>query len=113
MTTKTTWNIDKLNYMTEDQYVYSIDYTVSAKDDKYPEYESKYSQLVELKKPDTLVPYRDITKETAIKWLQDRITELKSEDNKRNLNIEEIEQHVVDELKYAITPKKLSGIPWD
>ena len=112
MTTSITWDISKLNYMTEDQYVYSIEYIISAKDDKYPQYEAKNIETVDLKKPDTLIPYTDITKDTAIKWVKDRINELNTEDNIRNLNVTDKEVNTEATLKLDITPDKLSGIPW-
>lgn len=111
MTITTTWDVTKLNYMRDDQYVFSIDFTVLSKDDVYPTYESKFESNVSLEKPDTLIPYKDITKETAITWVKDRLNELNKED-KTNLSTKNIEEITEANLTFKIIPTKLSGTPW-
>jgi len=112
MTTKITWGITNLHRETADGYVYQIDFTVKASDEDNPAYEADWSAQIGLKKPDTLVPYKDITEAVALKWTQDTINELHAEDNIRNPSSKIIEDGLTKQLVEQIRPTKATGKPW-
>lgn len=107
-TTTVTWDILNLNRRTKDGYVFEVDFSVNATDGTY---EHKINGTVQLPEPEILVPYKDLTKTTVLKWLQDRINEMNAE-NQRNPSTAEIENTIKVQLEEQIRPTTDKGTPW-
>jgi len=100
MTTTFTYKIANLNRETADGYVFGGGYTVKANDGTY---ESGAYGNIEFERPDTLVPFADLTEDTVVGWIKDKIGADKV------ANIEATLQAQLDEQK---APTKASGVPW-
>ena len=99
MTLATTWGIVQLERNTADGKVTAVHYTVSATDGTHTT--SAYGSVGVA--GDLVVPYADVTKELALKWVKsglgaEGITKL-----------EEVLQGQLDNLE---TPKTAVGLPW-
>ena len=100
MTTTNTWKVANLERETADGYVYAAHYTVNANDGTYQA--GAYGSVV-LEKPETLVPFADLTEETVLGWIKDQLTAEK---------ITEIEAALQTQLDEQTAPTKASGTPW-
>jgi hypothetical protein len=100
MATEITWNISTLERETEDGFVYTAHYTVDAKDDTYAA--GAYGSIG-FERPEELIPYSEITKETAIEWVKAALGEEK---------ITQIEEALENQLQEQRSPSKAAGVPW-
>lgn len=101
MSTTFTWNISQLDRETADGFVYTVHYTVNASDDTYS---SGAYGSVGLERPDTLIPYADLTKDQVIEWVKEKIG--------GSDKVAEIQAALQAQLDEQRTPTKASGIPW-
>ena len=92
------WNIANLERETADGYVFTAHYTINAEDGTYTA--SAYGSLG-LERPETLVPFAQLTEAIVIGWVQDK------------LNVEEIEAALQAQLDKKHAPTKAAGLPWD
>ena len=96
-----TWNIAQLDRETADGYVFTVHYTVDAKDDTYSA--GAYGS-VGLERPETsMIPFADLTPEIVIGWVKEKFGDEKV------LEIEEALQSQIEEQRH---PSKASGLPW-
>jgi hypothetical protein len=101
MATTFTWNIAQLDRETADGYVFTVHYTVDAKDDTYSA--GAYGS-VGLERPETsMIPFADLTPEIVIGWVKEKFGDEKV------LEIEEALQSQIEEQRH---PSKASGLPW-
>jgi hypothetical protein len=91
------WNIVNLERETDDGCVFTAHYTVDANDGTYTA--SAYGSLG-LERPETLVPFAQLTEAIVIGWVQDK------------LNVEEIEATLQARLDKKHAPTKAAGVPW-
>ena len=103
MATTTTWNIASLDRETADGYVFTAHYTVNATNETYKA--GAYGSIG-FEKPDTLVPFADLTEETVVGWVKAKLNE---ENEDTVSNVEAALQAQLDEQK---APTKASGTPW-
>ncbi len=101
MSTTNTWKIAQLERETADGYVFTAHYTVDASDGTYSA--GAYGS-VGLEKPETLVPFADLTEETVVGWVKAAI----GGDDK----VAEVETALQAQLDEQKTPTKASGTPW-
>lgn len=101
MSTTFTWKVSQLERETADGFVYTAHYTVNASDDTYS---SGAYGSVGLERPDTLIPYSDLTEEQVIEWIKEKIG--------GSEKVTEIEAALQSQLDEQRTPTKASGIPW-
>jgi hypothetical protein len=92
------WNIANLERETADGYVFTAHYTINAEDGTYTA--SAYGSLG-LERPETLVPFAQLTEAIVIGWVKDK------------LNVEEIEAALQAQLDKKRAPTKAAGLPWD
>ena len=99
----TTWKITTLERELADGYVKKAVYKVIAEDGTY-----KFSAAGEilLPKPDTLVPYADLTEETVVGWVKAKL------DAEKAGNVARIEEAVVNGVNEQKTPTTGIGKPW-
>ena len=101
MSTTFTWNIANLERETSDGYVYTAHYTVNAADDTYSS--GAYGSLG-LERPEgDLIPFADLTEETVVGWVKEKLTAEK---------VTEIEAALQAQLDEQRQPTKAAGLPW-
>ena len=100
MTTVFNWAIANLEHETADGFVYVAHYTISAKNTAYSA--SAYGSIG-FERPDSLIPYSDITEKMVVEWVKDALTEEK---------VEQIEEALQAQLDEQAAPTRAAGVPW-
>jgi hypothetical protein len=100
MATTTTWKIANLERETEDGFVFTAHYTVTADDGTYT---SGAYGSIGFERPDNLIPFSQLTEETVVGWVKEKFGEEKVTE------IEAALQSQIDEQKH---PSKAAGVPW-
>jgi len=102
MSTSFTWRVANLERETSDGYVYTIHYTVDAKDDTYSA--GAYGSIG-LERPEgDLIPFSELTEDQVVmEWLLPKIGEEK---------VQEIHAALQAQLDEQRQPTKSSGVPW-
>ena len=101
MATTFTWNIAQMERETADGYVFTVHYTVDAKDDTYSA--GAYGSLG-LERPEgNMIPFADLTPEIVIGWAKEKFGAEK---------VAEIETALQSQLDEQRSPSKQSGLPW-
>ncbi len=102
MATKT-WQVNTLQRELADGYVNKVIYRVNGEDG---DYSFRATGEVNLPKPDTLVPYKDLTEETVLKWVKDKL------DADNAGTVAKIEAAVEQGVNEQKTPTTGVGKPW-
>ena len=102
MATKT-WQVNTLQRELADGYVNKVIYRVNGEDG---DYSFRATGEVNLPKPDTLVPYKDLTEATVLKWVKDKL------DADNAGTVAAIEKAVEDGVNEQKTPTVGVGKPW-
>lgn len=100
MTATITWSVAALDRETADGFVYTAHYRVDAADETYS---SGAYGSESFERPETLVPYAELTEATVIGWIKSKLTAEKV------TQIEAALQAQIDEQR---NPTKASGLPW-
>lgn len=100
MATTFSWRIANLERETADGFVYTCHYTVNADDGTYTS--GAYGSLG-LERPETLIPYSQLTEEIVVGWVKDKFGAEK---------VAEIEAALQDQLDEQHAPSKAAGVPW-
>ena len=100
MSTTFEWKIAQLERETEDGFVFTAHYTVAANDGTYAS--SAYGSLG-FERPDSLIPFADLTEEIVVGWVKERFGAEK---------VAEIEQALENQISEQRNPTKASGLPW-
>ena len=102
------WKINTLEREASDGFVFTAHYSVSAISDQLdPEgnpYNSGAYGSIGLERPDTLIPFDDLTEDQVIGWVQ---TKLGGPDK-----VQEIQSALDARIQELITPNKINGVPW-
>lgn len=101
MATTFTWAINTLDRETADGFVMTAHYTVAANDGTYSS--SAYGSIG-FERPDTLIPYADLTEDMVIGWVK---TALGGDEK-----IAEIEAALEAQIDEQRAPTKAQGTPW-
>ena len=96
-----TWEINTLERELADGYVKKVIYRVKGIDGK--EEKARATGEVNLEKPETLVPYKDLTESTVLGWVK---TKLGTE------QVAAIEKSLEDQIALINTPVTAEGKPW-
>ena len=102
MATKT-WQVNTLQRELADGYVNKVIFRCDGEDGTY---KFRATGEVDLPKPDTLVPYADLTEEVVLGWVK---AKLEADQEGNVANIEAAVEKGVNEQK---TPTKGVGKPW-
>ena len=96
-----TWEVNTLERELADGYVKKVIYRVKGIDGS----EEKASETgsVELEKPETLIPYKDLTHDTVIGWVK---TKLGAD------AVAAVEKSLEDQIALINTPVTATGKPW-
>jgi hypothetical protein len=100
MATTVTWKIANLERETEDGYVFTAHYTVNADDGTYTS--GAYGSLG-LERPDSLIPFSQLTEAIVIGWVKEKFGEEK---------VAEIEAALQSQIEEQKHPSKAAGVPW-
>ena len=96
-----TWEINTLERELADGYVKKVIYRVKGMDGS--EEKVRTTGYVELAKPETLIPYKDLTESKVLEWVKAKLgTDA----------VASIEKYLEDEIKLMNTPVTASGKPW-
>jgi hypothetical protein len=102
MTTTFTWRVANLERETSDGYVYTIHYTVNAKDDTYSA--GAYGSIGLERPKGDLIPFSELTEDQVVmEWLLPEIGDEK---------VQEIHAALQAQLDEQRNPSKASGVPW-
>ena len=96
-----TWEVNTLERELADGYVKKVIYRVKGMDGS--EEKARATGSVELEKPKTLIPYKDLTEETVLGWVK---TKLGTDEVAR------VEKWLEDEIALINTPVTAEGKPW-
>ena len=96
-----TWEINTLERELADGYVKKVIYRVKGIDGK--EEKARATGSVELEKPKTLIPYKDLTESKVLEWVK---TKLGTD------AVAAVEKSLEDEIKLINTPVTETGKPW-
>jgi len=108
MATKT-WQVNTLQRELADGYVSKVIYRVNGEDGTY---KFRATGEVNLPKPDTLVPYADLTEATVLGWVKAKLNDQKDEDGKTIDQVTAIETAVENGVNEQKTPTTGVGKPW-
>ena len=95
-----TWKVNTLQRELADGYVNKVIYRVKGTDGTYS---TRVTGEVDLEKPDTLIPYKDLTQETVIGWVKAKLG---------SDTVTEIEKAIDDNITLQKTPVHGVGTPW-
>ena len=95
-----TWEVNTLQRELADGYVNKVIYRVKGTDGTY---ETRATGEVDLEKPKTLVPYKDLTQDTVIGWVKAKL----GADQ-----VASIEKAIDDNIALQKTPTHGVGTPW-
>ena len=98
-----TWEVNTLQRELADGYVNKVIYRVKGTDGTY---ETRATGEVDIEKPDTLVPYKDLTAETVISWVKAKLEAQESG------TVAKIEAAIDANINLQKTPTHGTGTPW-
>ena len=104
MTITKTWEVNTLQRELADGYVNKVIYRVNGTDGTY---QIRATGEVDLPKPDTLVPYKDLTQETVIGWVKAKL------DADEAGTVAKIEASIDANINLQKTPTHGVGKPWE
>lgn len=101
MSTTITWNVANLERETADGYVFTVHYTVDAKDGTYSA--GAYGSIG-LERPEgDMIPYSELTADEVIGWVKEKFGDEK---------VAEIEAALQKQLDEQRAPSTATGLPW-
>ena len=98
-----TWEVNTLQREVADGYVNKVIYRVNGTDGTY---KTRATGEVDLPKPDTLVPYGDLTEATVLGWVKAKL------DADNAGTVAQIEAAIDANVNEQKTPTTAVGIPW-
>ena len=98
-----TWSVDTLERELADGYVKNVIYRVEGIDGTYT---FRDTGKVNLPKPDTLIPYNDLTEEIVLGWIKAKL------DADNAGTVAKIEAAVENGVNIKKTPTYGTGVPW-
>ena len=99
-----TWEVNTLERELADGYVKKVIYRVKGIDGS--EEKARRTGEVELAKPDTLIPYKDLTESTVLGWVKAKL------DADTAGTVAALEKGLEDEIALITTPVTETGKPW-
>ena len=95
-----TWEVNTLQRELADGYVNKVIYRVNGTDGTYS---TRATGEVDLEKPETLVPYKDLTQEIVIGWVKAKLG---------SDSVTQIEKAIDNNITLQKTPVHGVGTPW-
>ena len=97
-----TWEVNTLQRELSDGYVNKVIYRVNGTDGTY---QTRATGEVDLEKPETLIPYKDLTEEKVIGWVKAKL------DAEEAGTVAKIEAALAANIAEQKTPTTGTGIP--
>ena len=94
-----TWEVNTLQRELSDGYVNKVIYRVNGTDGTY---QTRATGEVDLEKPETLIPYKDLTEATVIGWVKAKL----------GSEVATIEKAIDENITAQKTPTLGVGKPW-
>ncbi len=94
-----TWEVNTLQRELADGYVNKVIYRVNGTDGTY---QTRLTGEVDLEKPETLIPYKDLTEATVIGWVKAKL----------GSEVATIEKAIDENITLQKTPTHGVGTPW-
>ncbi len=107
MTITKTWEVNTCVRETADGYVNKVIYRVNASDGTY---KSRATGEVNLAKPSTLIPYKDLTHDQVIGWVKAEVEAQAAAEN--GPTVAQIEAALDTQITEQKTPTTATGTPW-
>ena len=104
-----TWEVNTLQRELADGYVNKVIYRVKGSDGTY---ETRATGEVDLPKPETLVPYKDLTQDTVIGWVKAKLNSETDTQGKAIDKVAQIEAAIDANINLQKTPTHGTGTPW-
>ena len=104
-----TWEVNTLQRELADGYVNKVIYRVKGTDGTY---ETRATGEVDLPKPETLVPYKDLTQDTVIGWVKAKLNSETDTQGKAIDKVAQIEAAIDANINLQKTPTHGTGTPW-
>ena len=101
MAITTTWEINTLERELADGYVKKVIFRVKGMDGS--EEKARATGEVNLEKPETLIPYKDLTESKVLEWVKAKLG---------TDEVTAIEKALEDEIALLNTPVTAEGKPW-
>ena len=98
-----TWEVNTLQRELADGYVNKVIYRVNGTDGTYS---TRATGEVDLEKPETLIPYKDLTQDTVISWVKAKLEAQESG------TVAKIEAAIDANINLQKTPTHGTGTPW-
>lgn len=98
------WEVNTLTRELADGYVKEVIYRVKGLDGS--EEKARATGSVDLEKPETLIPYKDLTESTVLGWVKAKLEADKAG------TVAAIEKSLEDEIALLNTPVTAEGKPW-
>ena len=99
-----TWEVNTLERELADGYVKKVIYRVKGMDGS--EEKARATGEVELEKPETLIPYKDLTESKVLEWVKAKL------DADMTGTVAAIEKSLEDKIALINTPVTAEGKPW-
>ena len=109
MTVTKTWQVNTLERELADGYVNKVIYRVDGTDGTY---NFRATGEVNLPKPDTLVPYADLTESQVLGWVKAKIDADAAKTDPAGITVAAIEAAVENGVNIQKTPTHGTGVPW-
>ena len=94
-----TWEVNTLQRELADGYVNKVIYRVNGTDGTY---QTRLTGEVDLEKPETLIPYKDLTAKIVIGWVKAKL----------GSEVATIEKAIDENITLQKTPTHGVGTPW-
>ena len=104
-----TWEVNTLQRELADGYVNKVIYRVKGTDGTY---ETRATGEVDLEKPETLIPYKDLTQDTVIGWVKAKLNSETDTEGKTIDKVAQIEAAIDANINLQKTPTHGTGTPW-
>ena len=101
MTITKTWEVNTLERELADGYVKKVIYRVKGIDGS--EEKARFTGEVKLEKPETLIPYKDLTESKVLEWVKAKLG---------TDEVSRVEKMLEDEIALLNTPVTGTGKPW-
>ena len=103
MTITKTWQVNTLQRELADGYVNKVIYRINGTDGTYT---TRATGEIDLERPETLIPYKDLTEDTVIDWVKAKI------DANEAGTVSKIEAAIDAQIIAQRTPPHGTGVPW-
>ena len=104
------WEINTLERELADGYVKKVIYRVKGLDGS--EEKARATGEVDLEKPNTLIPYKDLTESKVLEWVKAKLNTEVDQEGKAVDRVALIEKALEDEIALLNTPVTEIGKPW-